>query len=383
MNIRNILTYCFLACFLIFTLSCSLAGIALAQGTGGQQISNGATDIDPTKPLLFSWAPVTNTTKYEFVLSRDTAMTQIVTVVDVTAPGYEYNGILDYGTNYFWRVRALEPAPTDWSATFSFTTKAASSGSGMPTTTSNAPQLLSPNNGSPAIPINSASFSWSPFKETTKYKFVLAKDSAMTMVVREAEVVTNAYQYDGTLDYSNVYFWRVKAIEPAPSDWSNTFSFTTESIQPITDVACFPWLQLLAPNNGVLDISIYSPSFSWSPYQDTTKYQFVLARDAAMTETLVEAEVLSTAFTYNGTLDYNTNYFWKVKALKPSPSDWSATFAFQTEARPTPPPPPRSSGMSCTRASIGSLAASSDASPLLLGAVLLGLVFVSRRRPMK
>ncbi|UCH50831.1 MAG: fibronectin type III domain-containing protein, partial [Chloroflexota bacterium] len=76
------------------------------------------------------------------------------------------------------------------------------------------------------------SFSWSPFKETTKYKFALAKDAAMTQIVKEAEVTTTAFEYDGALDYSTNYFWRVMSLEPAPSDWSATFSFQTESLPP-------------------------------------------------------------------------------------------------------------------------------------------------------
>jgi hypothetical protein len=77
--------------------------------------------------------------------------------------------------------------------------------------------------------VSPASFSWSPLKETTKYHFVLAKDAEMTQVVTEADVTTTAFEYDGTLDYSTNYFWRVKALEPAPSDYSATFSFMTEA----------------------------------------------------------------------------------------------------------------------------------------------------------
>ena len=51
----------------------------------------------------------------------------------------------------------------------------------------------------------------------------------MTQVVKEAEVPTTAYEYYDTLNYSTNYFWRVMALEPAPSDWSATFSFMTEA----------------------------------------------------------------------------------------------------------------------------------------------------------
>lgn len=90
-------------------------------------------------------------------------------------------------------------------------------------------------------------------------------------------------------------------------------------------------LQLLAPNNGAINCPVSPVAFSWSPFQETTKYKFVLARDAAMTQVVVETEVTTTAYDYPGTLDYATNYFWHVMALEPAPSDWSATFSFTTE----------------------------------------------------
>jgi len=96
---------------------------------------------------------------------------------------------------------------------------------------------------------------------------------------------------------------------------------------------------LLSPSNGALGCPVHPVSFSWSPYKETTKYRFVLARDAAMTQVIAEADVSATAYEYEGTLDTGTNYFWHVMAVEP-PSDWSATFSFQTEGTPPPPPPP-------------------------------------------
>ncbi|MDD5495140.1 MAG: hypothetical protein PHG36_10795, partial [Dehalococcoidia bacterium] len=93
-------------------------------------------------------------------------------------------------------------------------------------------QLLSPNNGCLGCKVKPASFSWSPWKEATKYEFVLAKNSEMTEVVKQATTTTTGYEFDGTLDYSTNYFWRVRALEvngeAIPSDWSATFSFQAE-----------------------------------------------------------------------------------------------------------------------------------------------------------
>jgi len=143
-------------------------------------------------------------------------------------------GNLECGHTYYWRVQVRECATTQivrspWSETRSFTIKA-----GLPVTTPYyGPQLLSPNNGCLGCPIAPASFSWSPFKETTKYHFTLSKTADMGTVVVEADVTgTTAYEYDGTLDYGTNYFWQVMALEPAPSDPSATFSFQTEAAPP-------------------------------------------------------------------------------------------------------------------------------------------------------
>jgi hypothetical protein len=142
-------------------------------------------------------------------------------------------GNLECGHTYYWHVQVRACATgqiirSPWSDVRSFTVKA-----GLPVSTPYyGPQLLSPNNGCLGCPVSPVSFSWSPFKETTKYKFVLASDAAMTQVIQEAEVATTAFEYAGKLDYSTNYFWRVMSLEPAPSDWSATFSFQTEAAPP-------------------------------------------------------------------------------------------------------------------------------------------------------
>jgi hypothetical protein len=139
-------------------------------------------------------------------------------------------GNLECGHTYYWRVKVRQCVTgqwirSPWSETRSFTVKA-----GLPVSTPYyGVQLLAPSNGCLGCPVKPVSFSWSPFKETTKYKFVLAQDAAMTQVVQEADVTTTAFEYDGTLDYSTNYFWRVMSVEPAPSDWSATFSLMTEA----------------------------------------------------------------------------------------------------------------------------------------------------------
>jgi hypothetical protein len=154
---------------------------------------------------------------------------------------------------------------------------------------------------------------------------------------------SSAIASSGNLECGHQYFWRVQVRECATqemlrSQWSKVNSFTIKAGLPVR--ADYYGLKLLAPDNGCLGCRVKPVFFSWTPFKETTKYKFVLAKDAAMTQVVAEAEVPTTAYQYNGTLDYSTNYFWRVMSLTPAPSDWSATFSFQTEPKPAAPAAP-------------------------------------------
>ena len=196
------------------------------------------------------WEQLCLSTEYQVQIAKDPGFTIIVLDTGSFAPAssqspaayYPAGGQatspsslttlanLEAGHTYYWRARARQAATgqqmvSPWSEAQSFTIK-----SGSPTSTSSyGIQPIYPNNGGNIYPVKSVSFSWSPLNNTSKYKFVLAKDTSMTQVVQEAVVNTTAYNYDGELEYSQSYFWRIMALEPAPSDWSATFSFQTEA----------------------------------------------------------------------------------------------------------------------------------------------------------
>lgn len=139
------------------------------------------------------------------------------------------------------------------------------------------------------------------------------------------------------LECGHTYYWKAQVRSCATgqiirSPWSEVRSFTIKAGLPVS--ADYYGLKLLSPDNGCMGCAVSPASFSWSPFKGTTKYKFVLAKDAALTDVLAEAEVATTAYEYDGTLDYSTNYFWRVMCVEPAPSDWSATFSFQTEAAP-------------------------------------------------
>jgi hypothetical protein len=211
---------------------------------GSDPVSGQSQEVD------LSWEQLCLSSEYQVQIAKDPRFTIIVldtgafAPVDSTSPSAYYPAggrasspstltpwaNLESGHTYYWRVRILKAATgqyihSPWSEVKSFTV-----GSGLPASTpSYGLQPVYPNNGYNSCPVKPVSFTWSPLKDTTKYRFVLAKDAAMTQVVKEAEVTTTAYEYDGQLEYGQSYFWMVMALEPAPSDWSATFRFQTEA----------------------------------------------------------------------------------------------------------------------------------------------------------
>jgi hypothetical protein len=143
-----------------------------------------------------------------------------------------------------------------------------------------------------------------------------------------------------------IYYWRIRTYKSATtqlawSPWSESRSFTVKAGFIVNTP--YYGVQLLSPNNGCFGCKVKPAAFSWSPWKEATKYQFDLAKDSEFKQMVVTATTTTTGYAYNGTLDYSTNYFWRVKALEVKgqniPSDWSATFSFQTEPSPAPEKP--------------------------------------------
>jgi hypothetical protein len=212
---------------------------------------------------------------------------------------------------------------------------------------------------------------WEQLCLATVYELQIAKDKAMTMRINPAvDNITSIAAVTGsillTMDATNmtspaawiapgalpeagaIYYWRMRAFQSATlqrarSPWSAIRSFTVKAGFIVNTP--YYGVQLLSPNNACTGCKVKPAAFSWSPWKEATKYQFELANDPEFKQTVISvATTTTTSYEYSGTLDYNVNYFWRVKALEVNgqdiPSDWSATFSFLTEPAPAPATPP-------------------------------------------
>ncbi len=183
---------------------------------------------------------------------------------------------------------------------------------------------------------------WEQLCLSTVYQLQVAKDNAFTLRINPAvntsgsiAAVTGslllemdatnmtapaAWIAPGALPEAGaIYYWRIRSAQSATkqianSPWSEVRSFTVKAGFIVNTP--YYGVQLLAPNNGCIGCKVKPASFSWSPWKEATKYQFDLAKDPEFKTLVVTATTTTTAYEYSGTLDYSTNYFWRVKALE-------------------------------------------------------------------
>jgi hypothetical protein len=145
------------------------------------------------------------------------------------------------------------------------------------------------------------------------------------------------------LECGHTYYWKVRVVDETTDDavtspWSDARSFTIKAGFRVTTPYYGP--QLLAPDNGCGCACDAPICFSWSPFKETVQYKFELSENSDMSSPLVSTTVDTTAYQYTGTVKCNTNYFWRVMAVEPAPSEWSAVFSFMTQPEPPAPAPP-------------------------------------------
>jgi hypothetical protein len=210
--------------------------------------------VDPVtgrnESFVFLWEQLCLAGQYQLQIAKDPAFTLVVFDSGVFAPSenaitspalvYQLRN-LEAGHTYYYRFRVRGAVTGQmirgpWSETGVITSKA-----GLPVSAAySGVQLLNPGNGCSGCSIQPIAFSWSPYKETTKYRLTVARDASLMDIIRKVDVTTTSYLYDGRLDYNTMYFWQVVGLEPAPGDPSAVFSFVTESKPALIPAMAIP-----------------------------------------------------------------------------------------------------------------------------------------------
>ena len=185
--------------------------------------------------------------------------------------------------------------------------------------------------------ISNVSLDWATLRGATSYQWQLDYDTDFSTVPSGFDGNTNASSVQlPTLLPATTYYWRVRATAPISSPWSAKWSFTTS-----LDTEAIA-LKLESPKAGESGVSI-KPIFQWSAVAGAEAYELLISTDAnfanpAITKT-GEYALPTSAWQCNLSLDYDTTYYWKVKAISTTTSSaWSTVGAFTTESPPPTPP---------------------------------------------
>jgi len=192
--------------------------------------------------LTFRWDEIKKADMYQLQIALDDEFESTVfgetADEDAFTTGQNLNleDILMPNEKYYWRVRVADydevdddlvivgaPLLTPWSEVWTFTTAL---GSGPA-----RPNLVSPYGGEASGGVNTPlkpAFQWTQVYGATGYKVQVSQDSAFATVLTEKEIgAVTSWLSDKDLTNSNTYFWRVMALGPSNSPWSDVGSFTT------------------------------------------------------------------------------------------------------------------------------------------------------------
>jgi len=193
--------------------------------------------------------------------------------------------------------------------------------------------LGSPPNEAASIETRNVSLAWAGLLGATEYEWQVDYETDFSSVPDEFEGSTGGQSKRlPSLEPSTTYYWHVRATKPVLSPWSATWSFTT--VLGGTGVAP----ELLSPEAGASPVSI-EPIFQWSAIAEAEGYELLVATDVYFNNPLIaktdDDALTVTAWQSDISLDWDTVYYWKVRACcSNNYSAWSTTSAFTTESEP-------------------------------------------------
>lgn len=182
------------------------------------------------------------------------------------------------------------------------------------------PSLLSPQNGSKAIPVYSKLI-WKEFLNAKKYHLQLAVDTLFQKLIKDTIVVNSTELIYQGLKYDNSYFWRLRAIAGEDTtEWSDTFAFRTKIEPP----------QITNPKFNSIGFR-NNDYFVWDsiPYVDS--YHLQVSTEKTFQTLVIDSTGLKLPHFKASGLGYNTTYYCRVRSIRtPDTSEWSNSIQFTT-----------------------------------------------------
>jgi photosystem II stability/assembly factor-like uncharacterized protein len=181
--------------------------------------------------------------------------------------------------------------------------------------------------------VKNVTIDWETLDGATGYEWQCSDDSTFSSIPA-GFTGTTSYSTASLpeLEPATTYYWRVRASSPVHSPWSLKWRFTTSLDTEIVT------LTPKTPAVGVKDVPV-KPVFEWTAVVGAGAYELLVATDADFSHPVIvkinEYSLPVNAWQSDVSLDYETTYYWKVRATASgTKSAWSAVGVFTTESAP-------------------------------------------------
>lgn len=288
------------------------------------------TTLRPT----FDWEDLAGVASYEVRYSRSDIFAWGVTTANTMVSEHKVATNLPLDVDFFWQVRAKNGGGIGpWSALRRFHTPS------TPPPATEPPAV--PTLGEPAdgawINTVTPTLTWNAADGANGYHVQICRDNSFITLASNDYTSQTSHTLANALDYSTLYYWRIRAANNIGATNSAVRSFTTPAPPPP------PAPQLLQPADGTTVDSL-SPVFDWAdvPWANGYRIQLSAAHDFSY---YVANATVAGGSTYSLPswirLAHTTTYYWRVQSYNNASSgDWSMPATFRTADPPPPPPVP-------------------------------------------
>ncbi len=263
--------------------------------------------------LTVNWTTSICAQSYEVQVSTSsTFATTFFTQSGLTVGSASLTG-LAFETVYFWRVRSiLNGVPGAWSSARSFSTIPPPPGT---------PVLVSPADNATNLDPPTVFLIWTPDSRATSYRVQMARDAAFTQILLDKSTTSASEDVRSLMGFGTRYFWRVNASNASgTSAWSAVWTFAT----------ALPTPSLAFPPDNEKELAI-PVRLDWNGLAGINTYTLQVAKDQGFTDMVFNADVTGLQ-AFVATLDYNSRYFWRIRAVGAGgiTSNFTASRSFST-----------------------------------------------------
>jgi hypothetical protein len=168
---------------------------------------------------------------------------------------------------------------------------------------------------------------WETLEGAGSYNWQVSKNAGFSSIISEGTTIAGSVLTD-LPETDGVYYWRVRAVTPLLSPWSETQLFSLQALIPLTTP------QLKTPAPGAVNVPL-SALFQWDKINSASGYELEISAENDFQNPFIcirgNDSLPINAWQNSAEFEYNRTYYWHVRAVNEDTiGDWSAVGVFAT-----------------------------------------------------